>query len=624
MNPIGDAKFELAKSVGFILKVDEGTVLKYITYPPRKEQGDLSIPLPQISKSYKDKIEELKTIKGNLIGRVEISGIYLNTFLDEKNLFHEAIMSIGDDYGIEKVETPLNIVVEHTSANPIHPLHIGHLRNSILGDVVARMLRARGHNVNVRFYVNDTGRQVAILIYGLKKLGYPDPPSGVKKDYWLGQIYAMTNVIMEIHRLKLEVDNTEDEKERREKLSKLDDMVGSANSLRERMPEVFDNLAESMKGEDHEKEVSKIIELYEGGNKEIKEVVRKYVGYALEGFIESLNKLHISFDTFDFESDLIWSGEVSKVIKSLSSSPARMEYKGALALDLQNYVDQEVRKDLSIPEGLEIPPLVLMRSDGTTLYTTRDIAYTLLKFRQFNATKVINVIAEQQMIPQIQLRAALYLAGFKKEASNLIHYSYGMVNLQGMRMSGRLGKYISLDEIYTMITEIAKAKVKEKRGAMESVDEVVNSAIRYPILSVAPNKPVSFNVDNVVSFEQNSGPYLQYTYARAFNVLAKNQEQLDERSVNYEDIVDEKREILMMASKFPEVFSKACDELAPEDLVAFLRHLADTFNKWYDKERILQEPDKGKRMTRLYIVKGVETILRNGLGVLGISPLKRM
>lgn len=102
MNPIGDAKFELAKSVGVILKVDEGTVLKYITYPPRKEQGDLSIPLPQISKSYKDKIEELRTIKGNLIGRVEISGIYLNTFLDEKNLFHEAIMSIGDDYGIEK------------------------------------------------------------------------------------------------------------------------------------------------------------------------------------------------------------------------------------------------------------------------------------------------------------------------------------------------------------------------------------------------------------------------------------------------------------------------------------------------------------------------------------------
>lgn len=101
------------------------------------------------------------------------------------------------------------------------------------------MLRARGHNVNVRFYVNDTGRQVAILIYGLKKLGYPDPPSGVKKDYWLGQIYAMTNVIMEIYRLKLEVDNTEDEKERREKLSKLDDMVGSANSLRERMPEVL-------------------------------------------------------------------------------------------------------------------------------------------------------------------------------------------------------------------------------------------------------------------------------------------------------------------------------------------------------------------------------------------------
>ncbi len=623
MNPISDAKTELARIVSPVLGVDESLVLKYITYPPRREQGDLSIPLPQVSKDYRGKIEQLTRSKGNLIRRIEVAGIYLNAFLDEEALFR-FLFSMDDNYGIEKAERPANFVVEHTSANPIHPLHIGHLRNSIIGDVIARMLRARGHRVNVRFYVNDTGRQVAILIYGLKKLGYPEPPQGVKKDYWLGQIYAMTNVIMEIHSLKREIDNmSEDSKERTEKLSRMDDLVGSANTLRERMPEVFDRLADAMKGEDHDAEVSKIIELYEGGNEEMKKIVRRYVGYALEGFRESLGKLHISFDVFDFESDLLWSGEVKRVISSLLSSPARFEYKGAIALNLEEYIDSLARKELSIPEGLEIPPLVLMRSDGTTLYTTRDIAYTLKKFRDVNATKVINVIAEQQMVPQIQLRASLYLAGYKREAENLVHYSYGMVNLQGMRMSGRMGKYISLDEIYDMILQMTKSKVNEKRGVVENTGEVVNSAIRYPMVSVAPNKPVSFNVNNVVNFEQNSGPYLQYTYARAFNVLSKNDEGLNE-SVSYEDIREEKRELLLLISKFPEVFSKACDELAPEDMVAFLKQVADIFNTWYDKERILQEQDKGKRMTRLYIVRGVETILRNGLEVLGIAPLKRM
>ncbi len=623
MNPIGDAKLELAKIASPALGVDETSLLKYITYPPRKDQGDLSIALPQVTKEYKDKVSLLDGLKGKLIKEVKVTGIYLNAFLSEESLF-SFLLTMPEDYGIEKTEKPLNFVVEHTSANPIHPLHIGHLRNSILGDVVARMLRARGHKVNVRFYVNDTGRQVAILIYGLKRLGYPEPPSGVKKDYWLGQIYAMTNVIMEIHSLKKEMDNLpEDSKERGEKQSKMDELVGSANALREKMPDVFDRLADAMLGVDHDSEVSKIIELYEGGNDDMKRIVRKYVGYALEGFKESLSKLHISFDVFDFESDLLWSGEVKKIINSLLSSPAKFNHKGAIAINLEEYLDSNSRKDLSIPEGLEIPPLVLMRSDGTTLYTTRDIAYTLRKFREFNANRVINVIAEQQMVPQIQLRASLYLAGYKTEAENLIHFSYGMVNLQGMKMSGRMGKYISLDDIYSMIEEITRSKVNEKKGVVENIGEIVNSAIRYPLLSVAPNKPVSFNVNNVVNFDQNSGPYLQYTYARAFNVLSKNETSLDS-SVNYDDIKAEKRDILLLIAKFPEVFSKACDELAPEDLVAFLRQVADTFNSWYDKERILQEQDKTKRMTRLYIVKGVETILRNGLEVLGIVPLKRM
>lgn len=304
--------------------------------------------------------------------------------------------------------------------------------------------------------------------------------------------------------------------------------------------------------------------------------------------------------------------------------PSRINYKGVPAIDLQNSLDSDVRERLRIPKGLEIPPLVLTRSDGTTLYTVRDIAYSLYKFNQFNADIVINVIAEEQYIPQIQLRGALHLLGYSNLAENLVHYSYGMVNIQGFRLSGRLGRILTIDEIYERLLDIVKMKLKEKGGVMDNADEIANAALRYAILSVSANKPLSFDLNRIVNFEQNSGPYLQYTYARAFNILQKSTDTLSIDKVDFTDIIDEKRKILVHIVKFPEVFKKSVDEMRLEDLVSFLRELADTFNSWYDKERVLQENNLGRRIARLYLVKGVATVLKNGLKVLGIKVLSRM
>lgn len=524
----------------------------------------------------------------------------------------------------KKIEKPKRIVVEHTSANPIHPLHIGHLRNTILGDALARALKARGHSVNVRFYVNDTGRQVAVLIYGLKLLGFPDPEPNVKKDLWLGIIYAMTNVILEIRKLREELKKLS-ESEYREKVRELDELIVIANDLRNRNEVLFDKLADTINAkEEPEKEIGEIIKKYEEGNDELKGIIRKYISYALEGFSETLSKLNIRFDNFDYESDLLWEKMVNEVLKALLSSSAKIPYKGVIALDLDSFLGDEARSKLRIPKGLKIPPLVLMRSDGTTLYTVRDIAYTIFKFNQFNADFVINVIAEEQYIPQIQLRGALELLGYSRFAENLLHYSYGMVNIQGLRMSGRLGKIITIDEIYEKLDNIVRNKLKEKGGNMENIDDIANAALRYAILSVSANKPLSFDLNRITSFEQNSGPYLQYTYARAANILAKSTENLSMDKVDFSDLVGDKRNILILIAKFPEVFKNAVDNLRLEDLVAFLRELSDIFNSWYDKERVLQEQDPRKRMLRLYIVKGVSVVLKNGLSVLGIRSLERM
>ncbi|MEM0015671.1 MAG: arginine--tRNA ligase [Saccharolobus sp.] len=623
MDLIAEAKKELANFVGSKLSVDVKDILKNITYPPREELGDLSIALPSI-KVNEERAKAIGEYKGELIEQIGIVGIYLNARLNVKNLFVKIFTNLDENYGLEKVDNPKRIIIEHTSANPIHPLHIGHLRNTILGDSLARILRARGHEVNVRFYVNDTGKQAAVLIYGLKLLGFPTPDPTVKKDLWLGMIYAMTNVILEIRKLTEELKNVSDEKYR-EKIKARDDLILIANDLRSKNENLFDKLAEEIsKQENPEAEISKIIKEYEEGKGELKEIIRRYINYALEGFKETLAKLDISFDNFDFESDLLWSGLVNKTLKLLLESRARIKYKGVEALDIENFLGDDRRLRLRIPKGLEIPPLVLIRSDGTTLYTVRDIAYTIYKFNQFNADLVINVIAEEQYIPQIQLRGALDLIGYSKFAENLIHYSYGMVNIQGLRMSGRLGKIITIDEIYDRLYVIVKNKLKEKSGIMENINDIANSALRYAMLSVSANKPISFDLNRIVNFEQNSGPYLQYTYARSYNILAKSVDELSIDKVDFSDLVDEKRKILVLIAKFPEIFKNSADDMRLEDLVAYLRDLADVFNRWYDKERILQEQDIGKRILRIYLVKGVGIVLRNGLKILGIKPLSKM
>ncbi|AEE94262.1 arginyl-tRNA synthetase [Acidianus hospitalis W1] len=623
MYALAKAKDELANYLSNVLNVDKEKVLNSIEYPTKEQIADLALPLPSVTKKFD--IEIKGEYNGRLIKEVWKDGLFINARLNEKELLKEIFTNFSENYGIIKTERPLRIVVEHTSANPIHPLHIGHLRNAILGDTLAKMLKARGHEVNVRFYVNDSGRQVALLIYGLSKLGYPDPPSEEKKDQWLGLIYAMTNVILEIKKINEELKSTTNDSEYKEKIARRDELLISASELSKRNQEYFNKLSDQiMNDKDPEGEISKIIEKYEKGEEDIKKIVRKYVDFALEGFKESLEKLHIMFDNFDYESDLLWNNDVKLVLDFALTSVAKINYKGTAALDLQNYIDDDIRKEIRIPKGLEIPPLVLMRSDGTTLYTVRDIAYTIYKFRQFNADEVINVIAEQQSVPQMQLRAALYILGWKKFAINLIHFSYGMVTLQGMKMSGRLGKYISLDEVYDKVAEVVKAKIEEKKGILENLNEIVNSAIRYAIISVSANKPVSFDVKRVANFEENSGPYLQYTYARAYNILSKSTENLDISKIDENELKNEKRTLLLMIAKFPDIFINSVDHLQPEVLTVFLRGLADVFNSWYDKERVLQEPDESKRITRLFIVKGVETVLRNGLNTLGIASLTRM
>ncbi|UCE57962.1 MAG: arginine--tRNA ligase, partial [Candidatus Bathyarchaeota archaeon] len=320
----------------------------------------------------------------------------------------ESVRTLGNKYGYIRTSESKRVIVEHTSVNPIHPIHIGQARNPVLGDALARILKAHGHTVSRHYYVDDVGRQSAVIAYGYEKLGKPKPEG--KPDGFIGAIYAVTSCLMEIQRLKKEIakrkelsPNQEVSKLQRE----LDDWTSVAVDLKDGSPKLFAQLLDEIGGdEDPENQVGDFIRRYEAGEKNAKRLIREVCQLCLQGFRETLAKAGISLDSWDWESDFIWNGDVMRVLDDLKSTPYVYREAGVLEFDAEKVArDLDLKEALGLKKDYELSPLTLVRADDTTLYTTRDIPYHLWKFQK--ADKVVNVIGREQTLPQLQLKMAL-------------------------------------------------------------------------------------------------------------------------------------------------------------------------------------------------------------------------
>ncbi len=634
------------------LMVDLTEITRQIVEPPSPEMGDLGIPLHRYAKKAGISPEQLAiecldyvaSIEG--VRDIKVNKGYLNIFYDNSYLALLTIQSLKTftNYGFNPIENTLRIIVEHTSANPIHPLHIGHARNSFIGDTLAKLLKNRGHIVQTRFYVDDMGRQVSILALGYKLLGEPDPPDDIKPDEWLGRIYALTNLLIELKRVRNEIKNieikikagfaNEDEIERyRILVAKQDRIAADIGRIWELDKELVDKLSKAiMEYEgDLEDEIKKIMLSYERGEEWAKKLVRRVVETSLKGIRETLDKLGIEFDKWDYESDLVWNGYVEQIITKARKTPYYTIHKGAEALDLPKLAsNRELLKRLGIKLRGEIPPLILRRSDGTTLYTTRDIAYTIYKFMDFNADKVINVIGAEQRLPQAQIKLALYALGYHKEAENLITYIYEMVNIPGMKMSSRRYRIITLDWLLNELYARAKEEVDKRRKDLNENErkeiawEIAIAAAKFTMASYDPLKPLTFNFNKALNISENSAPYLMYTYARANSILRKSRN-IDWNNIDHAKIGNDiKKKLLWLIMKYPWIVGKAADDLSPELLAMHLLRIADTFNKWYEIERIIDEKDPGYRNLKLALTYGVRQTLEHGLKIFGIKPLPQI
>ena len=632
----------LGELAGEAMEVVKRVLTKGLEVPPSKELGELAFPCFELAKALgrrpKELADELATKMTSMdrryVSKVEPAGsgyvnFYANHFELARELF-KAIVESGPDYGLVKVDKPLKIIVEHTSGNPVHPLTIGTARNAVIGDSLASLLKARGHAVETHFYVNDVGLQVMIAAYGYSKAR--DRVRGGKPDHVAGLVYSMTNAIAEISELRKRLEEAKDDEARRELMKELDEWVGIAYELRSRDPELFDHLLDRIKEDgDPRAAISKLNKDYEEGAREAVEIVRELCNAVIEGFKQTLSRIWVEFDEWDWESELtVWSGAADEAVERMRGlAPWALDSsQGALVLDVD-----AVASALGLKEGWgladkEIPKLTLKRADGTTLYTTRDVAYALWKLKR--ADKVVNVIGAEQSLAQLQLRVALALLGVEDVETRYVHYAYELVKLPEAKMSSRRGRYVALDDLLDEAVKRVEMEV-ERRGwrlseeEKREIAEVVGvGAVRYALLNVTASKPITFDWEQVVNFERNSFPFINYTYVRALGILRKSGFEPTADVDATKLVHGYERELLVQMAKYPKLFIEATDGLRPEVLTGFLNQVSETFNSYYEEVNVIRERDEETRRARLMLVYSLKTVMESCARALNFKLAQRM
>ncbi len=636
----------------------------------------------------------VRVLSGRLpkvISRVEAVGGYVNFFVD-RGVFARFVLEgiLGHwDFGRPFDGGGRRVVVEHTSANPIHPLHIGHARNAFIGDCLARVFRFVGFDVCVRFYVNDCGRQVAVLLYAFDLWGR-EPIRGVKLDHFFGILYScvmgvlelrarirklvglkrkilrsllkhkhgvLGDVISRVKRMRyfatidwrgiidilrnLPADTDTPELahingllgELKSTIRELKEWAVINNELAEKWPMIYLVVSRNV-GEDAHRRISGIIRNYERGDGETVEKIKRVVEMVLEGFMETMNILGIKYDALDWESQLVSRGYVGEILREMEKRGIMAVVDGgAKALNIRKIMemDEEAYNILGVGEEdiANIRNPVLVRRDGSSLYLLRDIAYAKYKIVNLGADVVLNVIGVDQRLEQKHVVIALKALGIHDAPQRYIHVAYELVRLPRRRMSSRRGRYISLDELISEAIERARMEVEKRYPdlsphAKEALSKEIGiGALKFALLSSAPTKVIEFNWARVLDFEQNSGPFVQYSHARAASILRKLSWKLP-LTANFEELTtNEEFELIYKLAKFPEVIDDAIRSLRPDLLCNYANELAMLFNKFYQKCPVLRAEQR-VRDARILLVAAFRRTMARVLKLIGIKPLYRM
>lgn len=518
--------------------------------------GDLAFRAFQVMKrrgiSADEVYSKVKAAFGSsdFIENLEATGGYINFTLKAPRLIgaiHKEIESTGRYPDI--FQDPERVSVEHTSTNPTGPIHIGRIRNSIIGDSLSRLVSRYGYRVTTQYFINDSGKQVASLYAGFLNFVKKDEPT----IYDLLEGYKEANEDME-------------------------------------------------KGGQINGQVDEIIRKYEKGDPETIEGIRRICSIVLDGINSSLYDLGIKIDDYTWESDLIRAGDVDRIIEDLEEDIK--DENGA------RYVESNGRK------------MFLTRSDGTSLYFLRDIAYHLYKFQNFDW--IIDVLGENHKEHAKHIEHIVKDLLLQEQKLDFVFYSY--VSLESGKMSTRKGHIVTLDELMKKAREESYKFVREKRQDLpeeklqEIADSVAVSAVRFHILKLNANKPMVFKWSEALNLEGDSAPFIMYSYARAASILRKLEGQSGAVSEAYGP---HESALIRQMYLYPYVLEDSLKGLKPENVANYLLELTRKFNDFYTNCPVISASDD-ERKRRTLIISDYRKIIKDAAEIVGIRILEEM
>ncbi|MCM1290802.1 MAG: arginine--tRNA ligase [Prevotella sp.] len=518
-------------------------------------------------------VEKFNVIKG-----------FLNLTISDSHWVDTLCRIASDDkFGFREATDDSELVmVEYSSPNTNKPLHLGHVRNNLLGYSLSEILKANGYKVVKTNIVNDRGIHICKSMLAWQKWGEGVTPesSGKKGDHLIGDFYVLFD------------------KHYREEVKSLQAEGMSEDEAKAQAPLML--------------EAREMLRKWEQKDPEVRKLWKMMNEWVYEGFDETYRRMGVDFDKIYYESDTYLEGK-DLVLSGLE--------KGIMYRKEDNSVWADLTAD-----GLDHK--LLLRGDGTSVYMTQDIGTAKLRFRDYPIDKMIYVVGNEQNYHFQVLSLLLDKLGFKW-GKDLTHFSYGMVNLPEGKMKSREGTVVDADDLMDTMIADAKEASADRFADMtkDEADEVARmvglGALKYFLLKVDPRKDMQFNPKESIDFNGNTGPFLQYTYARIRSVLRKAGD-FDENEAAQAAPDEIETQLIQKLADFPSVVAEAGKSYSPALIANYSYDLAKTYNRFYYDHPVLKEVDASKRALRLLLSKVVARTLRRAVGLLGIEMPERM
>ena len=562
-----DYKVKVAELIKANVDLDIETIEKLIEIPPKPEMGDYAFPCFQLSKIMRKApnmiAEELKNSM-NIDGfeRIENLGPYVNFFVDKGVFAENAIKKVledGDSYGSSNIGTGKTVCVEYSSPNIAKPFHVGHLFTTAIGNALYKMFQKEGYNTVGLNHLGDWGTQFGKLISAY--------------DRWVDEEALEKAPIDELLRIYVKF-HEEAEKD----------------------PTLEDEARANFKA-------------LETGDEKATALWTRFRNLSLKEFERVYNILGVKFDSLAGEA--FYNDKMDVVVNELKEKKLLVESNGAQVVMLEDY---------------NMPPCIVLKGDGASIYATRDLAAAMYRKKNYDFHKCVYVVGSPQALHFKQVFKVLELAGHEW-SKDCVHVGFGLVKFADRKLSTRNGSIVLLDDLLREAVEKTMEVINEKNPELENKEEVAKKigvgAVIFTYLKNSREKDIVFDWKEILSFDGETGPYVQYSYARGNSILNKGNECTG--TVDYSKLSSkEEFELVKSIANFNGAITFALDKLEPSILTRYVIEVAKGFNKFYNAHSVLNLEDEDLKATRLNLVKVTLQVIKSGLELLGIDVVEKM